>query len=55
VKQVVQNLRNGEVTVIDVPPPRLGSGGALVATKASVISAGTERQKIELGKKGLLA
>jgi predicted dehydrogenase/NADPH:quinone reductase-like Zn-dependent oxidoreductase len=54
VKQVVQNLRNGEVTVIDVPPPRLGSGGALVATKASVISAGTERQKIELGKKGLL-
>jgi predicted dehydrogenase len=55
VKQAVQNLRTGEVRVAEVPPPRLRRGGALVATTVSLISAGTERQKIEMGEKSLLA
>ncbi len=53
-KQAVQNLRTGEVTVREVPPPRLQRGGALVATMSSLISAGTERSKIELGEKTML-
>lgn len=53
-KQAVQNLKTGEVSVEEVPPPRLHRGGALVATLSSLISAGTERSKIELGDKSLL-
>jgi predicted dehydrogenase len=54
VKQALQSLKSGEVAVLDVPAPRLRSGGALVLTRASLISAGTERAKIELGEKSLL-
>jgi predicted dehydrogenase/threonine dehydrogenase-like Zn-dependent dehydrogenase len=54
VKQAVQNLKTGEVSVQEVPPPRLRRGGALVATLSSLISAGTERSKIELGEKSIL-
>jgi predicted dehydrogenase/threonine dehydrogenase-like Zn-dependent dehydrogenase len=54
VKQAVQALKTGEVSVQEVPPPRLQRGGALVATLSSLISAGTERSKIELGEKGML-
>lgn len=53
-KQAVQNLKTGEVSVREVPPPRLNRGGALVATLSSLISAGTERNKIELGEKSML-
>jgi predicted dehydrogenase/threonine dehydrogenase-like Zn-dependent dehydrogenase len=53
-KQVVQIPRTGEIQVLDVPPPRLRPGGALIVTRASVISAGTERSKIDLGKASLV-
>src|SRR5690349_22079541 len=53
-KQVVQSLKTGATEVVDVPPPQLRAGGALVLTRASLISAGTERSKVELGEKSLL-
>jgi predicted dehydrogenase/threonine dehydrogenase-like Zn-dependent dehydrogenase len=53
-KQVLQTLKNGEVHVEDVAPPRLRPGGALVVTRASLISQGTERMKMELGGKSLI-
>lgn len=53
-RQVVQSLRTGAVDVLDVPPPQLRPGGALVLTKASLISAGTERSKVALGEKSLI-
>ncbi len=53
-KQAVQNLRTGEVSVREVPPPHLHRGGALVATLSSLISAGTERNKISLGEKSMI-
>jgi len=53
-KQVVQTLKTGAVHVEDVPPPRLRAGGALVVTRASLISQGTERMKMELGGKSLI-
>lgn len=49
-KQVLQNLRNGETSVQEVPAPGVGRGGVLIATRATVISAGTERMLVEFGQ-----
>ncbi len=56
-KQVVQNLKSGRIGVEDVPAPAAGGFGApgvLVATACSLISPGTERAAVELGKSSLL-
>jgi predicted dehydrogenase/threonine dehydrogenase-like Zn-dependent dehydrogenase len=53
-KQVLQNMKTGAVTVADVPAPAPQRGRVLVRAVASLISAGTERMKIELGRKSLL-
>jgi len=50
---VVQNLKTGRVEVAELPAPIAKKGFVLVATKASVVSAGTERSAIELGRKTL--
>lgn len=49
-KSVLQNFKTGALSVSDVPPPALKSGGVLVANAASLISAGTEKAIIELAK-----
>jgi predicted dehydrogenase/NADPH:quinone reductase-like Zn-dependent oxidoreductase len=46
-KQVLQNARNGEVAVTEVPAPRLVPGSVLVRVGASLVSAGTERASAE--------
>ena len=38
----------------DVPPPFCGAGRIVVDNRASLISVGTERSLIQLGKKGLV-
>jgi len=53
-KQVVQNLKNGTVTVTDVPAPVARPGFVIVRTAASLISAGTERMTVEAGQKSLI-
>lgn len=53
-KQVAQRPRDGRIVVRDVPPPALRAGWVLVRNRYSLISAGTERSKIELGEKSLL-
>lgn len=53
-KQVTQTLKTGVVEVNEVPVPSLGDKFVLVQNKASVISAGTEKTKIDMGKKNLL-
>jgi predicted dehydrogenase len=53
-KQVVQSYKTGEVTLRDVPVPQCGSKRILVRTRHSLISLGTERSTIELGRKSLL-
>lgn len=53
-KQVIQNMRSGELRVEDVPAPAVRPGGLLVKVERSLISPGTERMVIELGKKSLL-
>jgi predicted dehydrogenase len=53
-KQVVQNMRSGQTTVIEVPVPKVGRGMVLVRTAASLVSAGTERHAVAFASKGLL-
>lgn len=54
-KQVSQSFSDGRITVSHVPAPALRPHGVLVRTAWSLISAGTERTKVELGQKSLLA
>lgn len=53
-KQVVQSYKTGEVTLREVPVPQCGSKRILVRNRHSLISLGTERSTIELGRKSLL-
>jgi predicted dehydrogenase len=53
-KQVLQNLRSGETTVVEVPAPKSQPGMALVKTSASLVSAGTERMLVDFASKSLL-
>jgi len=53
-KQVTQTLRTGKIEVNEVPIPTLIDTFVLVKNLASVISAGTEKTKIDMGKKNLL-
>ena len=53
-KQLLQNYRNGELVLAEVPPPACGDGEVLVHTRWSVVSAGTERAMLALAKKGIV-
>jgi predicted dehydrogenase len=53
-RQVVQHMRTGKLTVEDVPSPTVQPGGLLVATRASLISVGTERATVGVAKKSLV-
>jgi predicted dehydrogenase/threonine dehydrogenase-like Zn-dependent dehydrogenase len=53
-KQLAQRLKDGELRTIEVPQPELDDWKVLVRTEASLISAGTERAKVEVGRESLL-
>lgn len=52
--QLIQNYRTGKLELADVPVPNISSNTILVKNYASLISIGTERSIIELGRKSLL-
>jgi predicted dehydrogenase/threonine dehydrogenase-like Zn-dependent dehydrogenase len=52
-KQVVQSINNGEILVIDAPPPDLQPGFILVQNAASLLSSGTERASQEFAAKNV--
>jgi len=54
-KQVVQNYKTGELRIEEVPLPASKPGGVLVRNTYSLISTGTEKAKIKLARKNLLA
>lgn len=54
-RQVAQRPSDGRVTVEHVPRPAPRPGWVIVRNRFSLISAGTERSKVELGKKTVLA
>jgi predicted dehydrogenase len=53
-KQVSQRLRDGGIEVLDVPLPALSAEGVLVDVRASLLSAGTERNKVVTARKSLV-
>lgn len=53
-KQVIQNLRSGKVELREVPQPAVGHKDVLVRTRASLISAGTERMMMDFAGKSLM-
>lgn len=53
-KQLLQNVRNGQLCLAEVPVPQVEANRLLVRTEASLISAGTERMVAQLARKGLL-
>ncbi|MHA1599084.1 MAG: bi-domain-containing oxidoreductase [Alphaproteobacteria bacterium] len=53
-KQVIQSTRNGKLNLTDVPEPEVRTGHLLIATRASLISAGTERMVVDFARKSLV-
>lgn len=51
-KQILQSLKTGDITVSDVPCPALQPGHALIRSARTLVSAGTERMLVEFGKAG---
>ncbi|MDT3719475.1 bi-domain-containing oxidoreductase [Pseudomonas oryzihabitans] len=49
-KQVVQNMANGDTTLVQAPMPALRSGALQINTTRTLISAGTERMLVGFGK-----
>ncbi|WP_240125146.1 bi-domain-containing oxidoreductase [Thermomonas alba] len=54
-KQILQSLKTGQTTLLEVPAPRPGPGQLAIQTHATLVSAGTERMLVEFGKAGWIA
>ncbi len=50
--QILQNLSNGETSLVDVPAPKTMKGHINIQTKKSLVSVGTERMLVDFGKAG---
>src|ERR1700744_832049 len=53
-KQLLQDLRNGEIEMIEAPSPALKPGHILIRTSRSLISSGTERMLRNFGRANIL-
>jgi len=53
-KQLTQNLKTGQTTLVEVPAPQAKDGAVLIQTRRSLVSLGTERMLVEFGKANLL-
>ena len=51
-RQIFQNLSDGETALAEVPAPQSTDGHLLIATARSLLSAGTERMLVDFGKAG---
>jgi predicted dehydrogenase/threonine dehydrogenase-like Zn-dependent dehydrogenase len=53
-KQIAQNYKSGELTVLDAPAPACRPGGVLVQSLFSLISTGTEMMKVTEAKMSMV-
>src|SRR5579863_6000586 len=53
-KQIAQNYKTGELTVLDAPAPACRPGGVLVQSLFSLISTGTEMMKVSEAKLSMI-
>ena len=51
-KQILQNIANGETQLMEAPCPQNKKGQLLISTTKSLISVGTEKMLIDFGKSG---
>lgn len=51
-KQIIQDLKNGDTILEEVPAPIVMAGHVLIRSSRSLVSQGTERMLIEFGKAG---
>jgi len=49
-RQILQSLKTGDLELMDVPCPSLKAGHVLIRSRASLLSAGTERMMLDFGK-----
>jgi hypothetical protein len=52
-KQLIQDLKNGNTLLEEVPVPQLKAGAVIIRTTRSLVSLGTERMLVEFGKASL--
>ena len=53
-KQVLQNLSNGETSLVEVPCPKSQKGSLLISSRYTLVSAGTERMLVDFGKANVI-
>jgi predicted dehydrogenase/threonine dehydrogenase-like Zn-dependent dehydrogenase len=53
-KQIIQDIKNGNTILEEVPAPSVKSGQVLIETTRSLVSLGTERMLVEFGKANYL-
>lgn len=54
-KQIIQDLKNGNTILEEVPAPEVKKGHILIQSTYSLVSLGTERMLVEFGKAGWIA
>ncbi len=54
-KQILQDLRNGDTILEEVPAPLVKKGHLLIRTHRSLVSLGTEKMLVEFGKKSIIS
>jgi len=53
-KQILQHIKTGKMDLAQLPCPQVGPGQILIQTRASLISAGTERMLVEFSQANLI-
>ena len=49
-KQIIQNLNDGNLEVLEVPYPNIKKGHLIIKTTCSMLSSGTEKMLLDFGK-----
>ena len=53
-KQILQDMGNGDTRIVEAPAPQVTANHVLIETSVTLISAGTERMLVDFGKASLL-
>lgn len=53
--QIIQNLKNGDTILEEVPAPLVRKGHVLIRTRRTLVSLGTEKMLVEFGKGNLIS
>ena len=53
-KQIIQDMKNGDTILEEIPATQVKIGSVLIQTTRSLVSLGTERMLVEFGKVNLI-